>query len=108
MTLKKKPYTLKDIERGLRNPNYFYASARAGNLDAIHQLVDSQIALEKADPTEAQLKAVELVWVHEYSLKEAGEILGVSAEAVRFNLQLLSVKLQKVVDQWAERELRND
>lgn len=100
----KKPYTLKDIERGLRNPSYFYTSARNGNLDAIHHLADSNLALEQAEPTEAQLKAVELVWVQEHTLKEAGEILGVSGEAVRFNLQLLSVKLQKVVDQWAERE----
>lgn len=100
----RKPYTLQDIENGLRNPRYFYESARNGNEDAIHQLVDSRLALEKADPTVAQMKALELVWEQEYTLKEAGEALGISKEGVRFNLQLLSVKLQQVVEEWAERE----
>lgn len=99
-----KPYTLKEIENGLRNPHYYYASAQQGNLEALDHLADAQLALEKAEPTPHQMRAVELVWRQEYTLVEAGELIGVTEKAVRFNLQLLSVKLQKVVDTWAERE----
>lgn len=99
-----RPYTLKEIENGLRNPHYYYDSAQRGNLEAMDHLADAQLALEKAEPTDKQMQAVVLVWQQEYTLQEAGAMLGVTAEAVRFNLQLLSVKLQKVVDQWAERE----
>lgn len=102
--MKNKPYTLKDIEMGLRNPDYFHARGYDGNLDSIHQLVDSQLALQLAEPTEAQLRAVDLVWRQEYTLQEAGDILEISPQAVRFNLQLLSIKLQKIVDKWAEKE----
>lgn len=99
-----KPYTLREIENGLRNPHYYYASAQQGNLEALDHLADSRLALEKAEATPHQLRAVELVWHQEHTLVEAGEILGVTEGAVRFSLQLLSVKLQKVVDSWAERE----
>lgn len=106
--MKKTPYTLQDIENGLRNADYFYSSAEGGNLDAIIRLADSEIALQQADPTEAQLKAVELVWKQELSLTEAGKILGITKQGVRFNLQLLSVKLKRVVDEWAEREYNDE
>lgn len=103
-----KPYTLRDIENGLRNPHYYYASAQQGNLNAMDHLADSRLALEKAEPTAHQLRAMRLVWQQEHTLQEAGELIGVSGEAVRFNLQLLSVKLKKVVDQWAEREYADE
>lgn len=106
--MKDRPYTLKDIETGLRNADYFYSRAESGDLDAIIQLADSQLALEKADPTEAQLQAVELVWKREYTLKEAGDRLGISPQAVRFNLQLLSIKLTEVVNKWAGEVKKND
>lgn len=100
-----KNYTVRDIEQGLRHPDYWYAKAYDGDLTAIHHLADSQLALDKADPTLPQLKAVELVWKQGYTLQEAGDILGITPQAVRFNLQLLSIKLQKIVDHWtAENE----
>ncbi len=102
--MRKRPYTLQEIESGLRNSDYYYSSARAGNMGALIHLIDSEYALECAEPTEAQMKAVELVWRQEHSLTEAGEILGITPQGVRFNLQLLSVKLKKVVDEWEERE----
>lgn len=108
MTVKNESYTLKQIENGLRNPHYYRDSARNGNVEALNHLADAQHALEMAEPTEPQLKAVELVWVKEYSLTDAGKILGITPQGVRFNLQLLSVKLQKVVDYWKERENRVD
>lgn len=106
--MKDKPYTLKEIEVGLRNEGQFYARGEEGDYDAIIRLADSKLALEKADPTEAQLQAVELVWRRGYTLTEAGEILGVSRQAVRFNLQLLSIKLSEVVTKWKDKEVKNE
>lgn len=106
--MKNKPYTLKEIEMGLRNEGRFYARGEEGDISAIILLADSKLALEKAEPTEAQLQAVELVWRQGHTLHEAGEKLGVSREAVRFNLQLLSVKLSEVVSKWEEREKKEE
>ena len=99
-------YTLKEIESGLRNSKYYYNSAGAGNVDALIHMMDSEYALQCAEPTEAQMLAVELVWRQERTLTEAGEILGITPQGVRFNLQLLSIKLKKVVDEWKEIEGR--
>lgn len=104
---KRTSYTLQEIEHGLRNEDYFYSSAHNGNEDAIVLLADSQMALHRAEPTKAQLNAMELVWKREHTLQEAGDKLGITPQGVRFNLQLLSVKLKKVVDEWAEREKRD-
>lgn len=100
-----KPYTLSDIENGLRNPHYYYTSAQNGNLGAMDHLADARLALSLSNPTATQMECLELVWQQEYTLKEAGDILGVSTEAVFYNLQRLSTKLEKVVERWAEREL---
>lgn len=93
-------YTLADIERALRHKAHMYAYAEAGELDIIHLFVDAERALELAKPTEVQLKTVELVWTKGYSLIEAGRLLGVTPQAVKFNLDLLKVKLKKVLDEW--------
>ena len=73
-------------------------------MDALIHMMDSEYALQCAEPTEAQMLAVELVWRQERTLTEAGEILGITPQGVRFNLQLLSIKLKKVVDEWKGRE----
>lgn len=106
--MKDKPYTLKEIEVGLRNEGQFYARGEEGDYNAIIRLADSKLALEKADPTEAQLQAVDLVWKKGYSLTEAGKLLNISPQAVRFNLQLLSVKLNEVVTKWKEKEGKDE
>lgn len=100
-----KPYTLSDIENGLRNPHYYYTSAQNGNLGAMDQLADARLALQLSNPTPTQMECLELVWQQEYTLREAGEILGVTTEAVFYNLQRLSTKLEKVVTRWAVREI---
>ena len=105
--MKKTPYTLQDIENGLETLITSTPVLRS-NLDAVIHLADSEMAHSKPILTEAQLKAVELVWKQEMSLTEAGEILGITKQGVRFNLQLLSVKLKRVVDEWAEREYNDE
>ncbi|WP_231120618.1 hypothetical protein [Bacillus safensis] len=71
-------------------------------MDIIHIILDSDKALELAHPTDIQLKTVDLVWRKGYNLVEAGKMLGVTPQAVKFNLGLLKVKMQKVVDQWRQ------
>ena len=93
-------YTLADIERALRHKPHMYAYAESGELDIIHLFVDAERALKLANPTEVQLKTVDLVWTQGYSLVEAGRLLGVTPQAVKFNLDLLKVKLKKVLDEW--------
>lgn len=96
----KNSYTLKEIERGLRFRELLYSYAERGDLDSIHLLIDADNALEQARPTAIQSEAVRLVWKEDYTLAEAGALLGISAQGVRFNLQLLEIKIQRVLDKW--------
>lgn len=96
----KENYSLAEIERALKHKPHMYAYAESGDLDSIHLIVDSEIALKKAKPTEIQLRTMDLVWRQGLTLAEAGRILNVTPQAVKFNLDLLKVKLKKVVDDW--------
>lgn len=96
----KEHYTLAEIERALKSEALMYAYAEAGDLEVIHLIVDAQKALELAEPTDIQLKTVELAWKKGYSLVDTGKELGVTPQAVKFNLDLLKVKIKKILDEW--------
>lgn len=98
----KEHYTLAEIEKALKNEPLLYAYAEAGDLDVIHLLIDADNALHLAEPTDIQLKTVELIYRKGYSLVEAGRHLGVTPQAVKFNLDLLKVKVKKVLDEWKQ------
>src|SRR5579875_2838674 len=98
--LTKEHYTLAEIERALKSEPLMYAYAEAGDLDIIHLIIDANTALMLAQPTEIQLKTVELVWRQGYSLVDTARELGVTPQAVKFNLDLLKVKIKKVLDEW--------
>ena len=101
-------YTLNEIERALKNRELMYSYAMLGDLDIIHSIVDADTALRLAKPTEIQSKTMDLVWVKGLSLVETGRLLGVTPQAVKFNLDLLRVKLKKVIDAWEVSELRRE
>lgn len=96
----KNSYTLREIERGIRYRELLYSYAERGDVDSIHLLVDAEEALRQANPTDKQKEAVRLVWRESKTLAEAGDILGITLHGVRFNLQLLEIKLQRVLDRW--------
>jgi len=100
----KKHYTLKDIERGIRNKQHLYRKAIKGDSSAIDLIVDAEHCVDTAEPTDVQRQAVKLVWEQNYTLENAGDILGVTPQAVRFNLQLLAVKIKEILDRWKQRE----
>ncbi|MFL0442007.1 hypothetical protein [Bacillus subtilis] len=93
-------YTLAEIERTLKNRELSYSYAEQGDLDIVHLILDSEKALELAQPTEIQRMTVDLVWRQGYNLVETGKMLGVTPQAVKFNLGLLKIKIQKVLDEW--------
>ncbi|MGG4390520.1 hypothetical protein ABEU97_20520 [Priestia megaterium] len=101
----KEHYTLAEIEKALKNEHLLYSYAEAGDLESIHLLIDAERALEQAQPTDIQLKTVDLVWKHGYSLVESGKLLSVTPQAVKFNLGLLKVKIQRVLDEWRLAEM---
>lgn len=101
-------YTLKEVERTLRNRELLYTYAESGDLDAVDTLVDVERALALAEPTETQLLTATLYWGEGLTLKETGEILGVTPQAVRFNLNLLKVKIKKVLDKWEKRAKKEE
>lgn len=93
-------YTLKDIERGIRSRHQLYTFAEQGNMDSVNMIVDAEKALELADPTLKQLQTIYYYWGRGMTLRETGEKLGVSAQAVKFNLELLKVKIKEITDKW--------
>lgn len=103
-------YTLGEIERTLRNKELMYIYASHGDMDSINQIVDAEIAVDMAEPTELQRTTIDLVWRQGNSLVKTGEILGVTPQAVKFNLELFKVKLKRVLNVWAhaERDYIND
>ncbi|WP_407708489.1 hypothetical protein ACIU4M_00560 [Bacillus altitudinis] len=98
----KNDYTLAEIENAIKNRHMLYSYAEQGDIESIHVLIDSERALEKANPTDIQLKTMDLVWVRGYSLVETAKMFDVTPQAVRFNLNLSSVKLKKVLDEWLQ------
>lgn len=104
----KEHYTLLEIERGLRNTRMLYTYAERGDMDAVNVIIDAERALGLALPTVIQMKTVDLYWRQGKTLAETGKVLGVSAQAVRFNLGLLKVKLQRILDTWIHRELEEE
>jgi hypothetical protein len=96
----KENYTLTEIEKALKNVHLMYAYAEAGDLDVVHIIIDAETALHLAKPTSIQLQTVDLVYKKGYSLVEAGRELNVTPQAVKFNLDLLRVKVKKVLDEW--------
>lgn len=104
----KKYYTLKDVEIGIKRKNQLYSYAESGDFDAVHLIIDAEKALRLANPTALQIKTIQLYWVEGYTLKETGNILGVTAQAVKFNLELLKVKIKKVLDRWSAKERREE
>lgn len=102
----KDSYTLSEIERALKNRELMYSYAESGDLDIIHLVVDADRALELANPTENQLLTMHHAWERGLSLVETGKELNVTPQAVKFNLDLLRVKLKKVLDSWELEERR--
>lgn len=100
----KEQYTLSEVERALKSKELMYSYAVSGDLDVIHLIVDADKALELSNPTEIQRKTMQLNWEQGLSLVETGRILGVTPQAVKFNIDLLRVKLKKVVDAWNKQE----
>ncbi|MGE6629648.1 hypothetical protein [Bacillus sp. NPDC077027] len=96
----KDSYTLAEIEKALKSKQMLYAYAEQGDVESIHLLIDSERALEKAVPTDIQLRTIGLVWDKGYNLAETARMFNVTPQAVKFNLDLLSVKLKKVLDEW--------
>lgn len=95
-------YTLSEIEKALKNKDLMYAYAEAGDMEIIHMLIDADAVLKLAEPTDIQLKTVDLVYRQGYSLVEAGRKLEVTPQAVKFNLDLLRVKIKKALNQWEQ------
>ncbi|MGG4039009.1 hypothetical protein [Heyndrickxia ginsengihumi] len=98
----KDEYTLAEIERALKNRELMYAYAEQGDMGIINVLIDADEALRLANPTDIQLQTIDLVWRQGYSLVETGKKLNVTPQAVKFNLDLLKVKLKKVLDEWIQ------
>lgn len=74
----------------------------AGDVTAAQILVDLDNIIKEAGPTEKQLQAMELVWVQGYKLQEVGDMLGITAQGVYFNLKLLRNKIKAVTERWTE------
>ncbi|WP_147340776.1 sigma factor-like helix-turn-helix DNA-binding protein [Melissococcus sp. OM08-11BH] len=74
-----------------------------GNMSAtVDSVIDSENCLSKANLTDNQFIVLQLRWLYNFTLKDCGNILGVSLEAVRQSEELAKTKIQKVLDVWNE------
>lgn len=99
-------YTLLEVERALRSKELLYIYASTGDMDSINLSVDAEYVLSICGATELQVKTMELVWRQGYTLADAGREFGVSPQAIKFSLDLLKVKLKRVLDKWDVSEER--
>lgn len=97
-------YKLADIERGVRLKRFLRSRAMNGDNNAIHTIADAELCIHQANLTETQHRSIALVWEQQRILKDAGEIMGISPQGVRFNLQLATVKIKKILNDWQELE----
>lgn len=68
----------------------------------INSIIDAENCLSKANLTDNQSIVLQLRWLYNFTLKDCGNILGVSLEAVRQSEELAKTKIQKVLDVWNE------
>lgn len=101
----KQYYTVAEIESAIKDKERLYSYSESGDMDSVHLIIDAQKAMKLAKPTAVQLKTVQLNWIQGFNLRETGEILGISPQGVKFNLDLLKVKIQKVLDIWRHEEI---
>ena len=97
-------YSLSEIEFCLKNKNVLQQRAEAtGNMSAtVDSVIDADNCLSKANLTDNQFIVLQLRWLYNFTLKDCGNILGVSLEAVRQSEELAKTKIQKVLDVWNE------
>ncbi len=95
-------YTVRAVVYLLKERPALESLKEAGDITATQLLVDLEAILNEAQPTDKQRQAMELVWVQGYKLVEAGEMLGITAQGVYFNLKLLQKKIQGVTERWSK------
>lgn len=103
----KEHYTLGEIERAIRYEGLMRSYAERGDMDSVILLVDAERAVSLAEPTAIQEQAIQMVWRENRSLVEVGRELGVTPQAVKFNLDLFKVKLKRVLDSWKRKDVRD-
>lgn len=102
-------YSLSEIEFCLKNKSVLQQRAEAtGNMSAtVDSVIDAENCLSKASLTANQFIVLQLRWLYNFTLKDCGNMLGVSVEAVRQSENSAKTKIQKVLDVWNEELLIN-
>jgi predicted DNA-binding protein (UPF0251 family) len=75
------------------------AAIDKGDYDAINLLIDFDIAYSKINVTPRQKQAIQLVFFADLTQREAGEIMGISQQAVQ---QLINSVINKISEQYAK------
>jgi RNA polymerase sigma factor (sigma-70 family) len=70
-----------------------------GDFDAINLLIDFEIAYSRINVTPRQRQAIQLVYFADLTQREAGEIMGISQQAVQ---QLIQSVVNKIAEQYAK------
>ncbi|WP_427036542.1 sigma factor-like helix-turn-helix DNA-binding protein [Cytobacillus pseudoceanisediminis] len=92
--------TPQGVNAFLSNIHYIRSSAYdKGDYDAINMLVDFEIAYSKITTTARQREAIQLVFFADLTQREAGEIMGISQQAVQ---QLIHAVVTKIAEQYAK------
>lgn len=63
--------------------------------DLMLLLIDFEKACEAVELTERQAQALDLVFRHEYTQREAGEVMGISQQAVNQMIQVVATNIAK-------------
>lgn len=88
--------TPQGVNAFLSNIHHIRSSAiDKGDFDAIILLVDFEIAYSKINVTARQREAVQLVFFADLTQREAGEIMGISQQAVQQLLHSVVVKISE-------------
>lgn len=92
--------TPKGVNAFLSNIHHIRSSAvDKGDYDAINMLIDFELAYSRIDITSRQREAVQYVFFADLTQREAGEIMGISQQAVQ---QLVQSVVLKIAEQYAK------
>lgn len=74
-------------------------------LNQLEVLMDMELMLEEAKLTEKQSQVVRLYYFKQYTQEEVSQVMGITQQAVLDHIKKVKLKIKKVLERWANKDV---